>query len=83
MIGEAVLGIATGLLNGLLDALPTVPPEDYSGLAALFAQAAALNKYLPVTETLACVGTVLAFNAARVAFWLAGWIYARIPFKAT
>lgn len=76
-----------GLLNGVVGHLPAasnlVPisvPSVFTDAAALVGQ---LDRYVPIHEMVAVIGLALLIQGGMMLFFVASWIYQRIPFKAT
>jgi len=85
VITDAIFGIFMGIVEaivGLLPAASTIPaiPEvllDGVGFVA------SLDRYVPVHEWVQVAGLALVIQNAAFVLWVAGWVYARLPVKAT
>lgn len=73
MVTEAILGVLAGIVNGLLSLVPAWAPDTSSlsvTTASVGAWAFAWNGYFPVAVLGVCLGIVLAFKIALLAWRL-------------
>jgi predicted alpha/beta hydrolase len=80
VITDAILGIGVQLLGALINLLPASSGQSFTGMSAAFSSALGANSVVPVVTLMACLLPVVAFNLARVAFWVGSFIYSHIPF---
>lgn len=86
MITEQVMGLLTGILNGLLSLMPgwSVDLTAVSGSgASIGSNAYRINEWFPVDILAVCLVLIFTVDIGVAAWRLLVFVYELIPFKAT
>lgn len=86
LITDFVISVFLGLLEGVVGLLPaatSVPALPTALLSDGISFFGHLDRYLPIHEMTEMLALTILVTNAWILFWLIGWVYSRIPGKAT
>lgn len=87
MILDALWGIFSTVITGVLSVLPDIEPPDLTGAVEAIDGIAAytgwLNKYFPVTEAIALLALVMSVWVAMQVVKFTLWLIGKIPVFGT
>lgn len=84
MIFDAIVGVLLGLVEGVLGLIPAWNPPNLAAFATTVGNSVSTaNTIFPVTTLGACLLVVIGFKLLLNLVDLVGFVYAKIPFKAT